>query len=163
VLGHRARFHASRFTPVDAGLIPLGLLAPVAGTPLDFTHPRAIGDRIGEEHEQLRFGLGYDHNLVIDHPAWPPSGPTLAAEVFEPTTGRVLETFTTEPGMQFYTGNFLDGSLSGKSGRAYGHRHGFCLETQHFPDSVNQSAFPTTILRPGRTLRSTTIYRFSAR
>jgi aldose 1-epimerase len=163
VLGHQARFHASRFTPVDAGLIPLGHLAPVAGTPLDFTRARAIGDRISDEHEQLRFGLGYDHNLVIDHPAWPPSEPTLAAEVFDPSTGRVLETLTTEPGMQFYTGNFLDGSLIGKSGRAYGHRHGFCLETQHFPDSVNQPAFPTTILRPGRTLRSTTIYRFSAR
>jgi len=163
VLGHVARFHASRFTPVDAGLIPLGRLAPVAGTPLDFTTPAPIGRRIDDAHEQLRFGIGYDHNLVIDHPAWPPAAPTLAGEVYDPGSGRVLETLTTEPGMQFYTGNFLDGSLVGKSGRAYGRRHGFCLETQHFPDSVNQPAFPSVILRPGATLRSTTVYRFSTR
>ena len=163
VMGHVARFNAKRFTPVDAGLIPLGHLTPVANTPLDFTAPTPIGRRINDVHEQLRFGLGYDHNLVIDHPAWPPAGPTLAAEVFDPGSGRVLETLTTEPGMQFYTGNFLDGSLVGKSGRAYGHRHGFCLETQHFPDSVNQPAFPPVILRPSDTLRSTTIYRFSTR
>ncbi|MFM8338176.1 MAG: galactose-1-epimerase, partial [Opitutaceae bacterium] len=162
-LGHVARFHAKHFTPVDAGLIPLGRVAPVAGTPLDFTTPAPIGRRIDDAHEQLRFGIGYDHNLVIDHPAWPPAAPTLAAEVFDPGSGRVLETLTTEPGMQFYTGNFLDGSLVGKSGRAYGHRHGFCLETQHYPDSVNQPTFPSVILRPGATLRSTTIYRFSTR
>ena len=163
VLGHRVRFHASRYTPVDAGLIPLGQLAPVAGTPLDFSKLTPIGARIEDAHEQLRFGSGYDHNLVVDHPNWPPQEPTLAAEVEDPGSGRVLETFTTEPGMQFYTGNFLDGSLTGKSGRAYGRRHGFCLETQHFPDSVNQPAFPSVILRPGVTLRSTTIYRLSAR
>lgn len=162
VLGHRARFHASRYTPVDAGLIPLGRLAPVAGTPLDFSEPTPIGAGIEDSHEQLRFGSGYDHNLVVDHPTWPPAAPTLAAEVHDPVSGRTLETFTTEPGMQFYTGNFLDGTLVGKSGRPYGRRHGFCLETQHFPDSVNQPAFPSVILRPGATLRSTTIYRLSA-
>jgi len=163
VLAHRARFHASRYTPVDAGLIPLGHLAPVAGTPLDFSIPTPIGHRIESAHEQLRFGSGYDHNLVIDHPIWPPAGPTLAAEVHDPASGRLLETLTTEPGMQFYTGNFLDGSLIGKSGRPYGRRHGFCLETQHFPDSVNQPAFPSVILRPGSTLRSVTLYRLSTR
>jgi aldose 1-epimerase len=163
VLGHLATFQARRYTPIDAGMIPLGPLAPVVGTPLDFTTPYSIGARINAPHEQLRLGLGYDHNFVIDVPPAGTRGPVSAATVHEPLSGRVLEVLTTEPGMQFYTGNFLDGTLTGKGGHLYGHRHGFCLETQHFPDSPNQPAFPSVILRPGETLRSTTVYRFSAR
>jgi aldose 1-epimerase len=162
VLGHVATFRARRYTPIDVGMIPLGGLAPVAGTPFDFTTPHAIGARLAAPHEQLQLGLGYDHNFVIDEPAAGTDGPVLAATVHEPRSGRVLEVLTTEPGMQFYTGNFLDGTLTGKGGHVYGYRHGFCLETQHFPDSPNQPAFPSTILRPGEILRSTTVYRFSA-
>lgn len=161
VLDHRVTLHASRYTPVNAGMIPTGQLAPVAGTPLDFLQPQAIGERIDAPHEQLRFGLGYDHNFVIDQPAGTAGAPVLAARVTDPRSGRVLEVLTTEPGVQFYTGNFLDGSLTGKSGKIYGRRHGFCLETQHFPDSPNQPAFPSVILRPGTVWRSTTLFRFS--
>jgi len=163
ILGHVLHLNASRYTPVNAGLIPLGHLAPVAGTPLDFTAPHPIGERIDEPHEQLQLGRGYDHNFVIDRGSAPPGEPVLAATVFEATSGRVLETLTTEPGVQLYTGNFLTGAFAAKRGHVYGHRHGFCLETQHFPDSPNQPAFPSVILRPGATLRSTTIYRFSTR
>jgi aldose 1-epimerase len=160
VLGHELELRAARYTPVNAGLIPTGELAPVRGTPLDFTTPHAIGARIGVKHEQLERGLGYDHNFVLADA--PRREPTLAARVSEPTTGRVLEVLTTEPGVQFYTGNFLDGTITGKAGKAYAKRDGFCLETQHFPDSVNQPKFPSTILRPGQTYRSATVYRFSA-
>lgn len=162
VLAHTAAFRAGRYTPVNAGMIPLGWIAPVAGTPFDFTTPHTLGERIEAPHEQLQFGCGYDHNFVIDRDTPPAGAPALAATVADPRSGRVLEMLTTEPGFQFYSGNFLDGSSVGKAGHVYGRRHGFCLETQHFPDSPNQPAFPSIILRPGATLRSTTIYRFSA-
>jgi aldose 1-epimerase len=157
ILDHSLTIHASRFTPVSAGLIPTGELRAVAGTALDFTKPNVIGARIGADDEQLRFAGGYDHNFVLDHAD---GDLTPAACVHEPVSGRVMEVLTTEPGMQFYTGNFLTGEHCGKSGSHYHYRHGFCLETQHFPDSPNQPGFPTTILRPGETRRSTTIYRF---
>ena len=181
ILGHELTLRARRYTPVNAGLIPTGEIAPVAGTPFDFTAPHTIGERIAGDHPQLGFGAGYDHNFVVDSfaesngDAAPPprssdtdrgegaAAPSLslAATVFEPESGRVLEVLTTEPGVQFYSGNFLDGTRIGKSGRAYARRTGFCLETQHFPDSMNQPAFPSIVLRPGQTLRSTTIFRFS--
>jgi len=160
ILGHELTLSASRCTPVNAGLIPTGSFASVAGTPLDFTQPHSIGTRIDADHEQLRFASGYDHNYIIDRTE---PGLALAAIVFEPNSGRVMETWTTEPGVQFYSGNFLDGKLTGKSGRLYPRRSGFCLETQHFPDSPNQPAFPNTILRPGNTYRSITIYKFRQR
>jgi aldose 1-epimerase len=150
--------HASRFTPVDAGLIPTGELRNVSGTPFDFTTPHAIGERIDSGDEQLHLGKGYDHNWVLDGGG---GSPRLAARVTEPGSGRVLEVLTTEPGLQLYTGNFLDGTIKGKGGKTYVHRGALCLETQHFPDSPNHAAFPSTTLRPGQTYRSTTVYRFS--
>lgn len=160
ILDHVMEIHGSHMTPVTAGLIPTGEIVPVAGTPFDFTEPHLIGGRIEAEDAQLKFGIGYDHNWVLDHRA---EKLALAARVYEPESGRMMEVFTTEPGVQFYTGNFLDGTLTGKSGRPYGHRSGLCLETQHYPDSPNQPGFPNTILRPGETLHSTTIYRFGVR
>lgn len=166
VLGHVVTLNATRYTPVNAGLIPTGQIAAVLGTPLDFTQPHSIGERIGEAHEQLRFAGGYDHNFVLENDgaaAVPHSRrPGLVATVLEPESGRRLDVLTTEPALQFYSGNFLDGSLAGKKGRVYPWRGGFCLETQHFPDSPNQPSFPSTILRPGEILRSTTVYRFGA-
>jgi len=158
ILNHLLSLNAHRFTPVTPDNIPTGKLRPVVGTPFDFLRPHSIGNRIDAENEQLRYGRGYDHNFVLDG-----GGANLewAATVSEPESGRVMEVLTTEPGMQFYTGNFLDGTLKGKSGRPYLRRSGFCLETQHFPDSPNQPDFPSTILRPGATYRSTTVYRFS--
>ncbi len=160
ILNHEVMIDADEFTPVDATLIPTGELQPVEGTPFDFTEPTAIGSRISETDEQLKRGGGYDHNWVLND-----SGPALhpAALVYEPTTGRTLEVSTTEPGVQFYVGNFLDGSNVGKGGKAYDYRTGFCLETQHFPDSPNQDAFPSTILEPGDTYESTTVYKFGVR
>lgn len=160
ILDHELMIHAGKYTPVDAGLIPTGELAPVAGTPFDFTTAKPIGRDIGQQHQQLEYGLGYDHNFVLEK-----SGDemSLAARVVEPTTGRVLEIHTTEPGIQFYCGNFLDGRLKGKSGKPYVYRGGFCLETQHYPDSPNQSNFPSTILRPGETYQTTTVFKFSAK
>jgi aldose 1-epimerase len=158
ILDHEMMIAASRFTPVTSGLIPTGELRRVSGTALDFTKPALIGARIEADEEQLRFGRGYDHNFVLDHAE---GEFALAARVVEPSTGRIMEVLTTEPGMQFYTGNFLTGEHSGKSGVPYHFRHGFCLETQHFPDSPNQPAFPNAILRPGETLKSRTVYRFS--
>ena len=158
VLEHVLTINAAHFTPVDATLIPTGVIAPVAGTPFDFTTPTAIGARIDLEDEQLENGGGYDHNFVLDRDG---AGLAHAARVEEPTTGRVLDVYTTEPGLQFYSGNFLDGSITGKSGWVYRHRYGFCLETQHFPDSPNQPAFPSTILRPGEEYRSRTVFVFS--
>lgn len=161
--GHFLTLHADHYTPVDAGLIPTGEIAPVAGTPMDFTTPRAIGERNNADHEQIRFGGGYDHNWVLNKTA---DEMSLAAEVYEPTTGRVMTVMTEEPGIQFYGGNFLemDGIVRvGKSGVTYQHRTGFCLETQHYPDSPNQPNFPSTILRPGETYDTTTIHQFSAR
>jgi aldose 1-epimerase len=160
ILGHELMIHADRFTPIDETLIPTGELRSVQGTPMDFTQLVAIGARIEQDDEQLIFGNGYDHNWVLNKPA---GSLALAARVHEPTTGRVLEVYTTEPGIQFYAGNFLDGSIRGKGGRVYERRYGFCLETQHFPDSPNQPGFPSTVLRPGEEYAHTTVYRFSAR
>ena len=160
ILGHEIEILADRFTPVDSLLIPTGELRGVSGTPVDFRTPTAIGARIAQEDEQLRFGKGYDHN-------WVPNGETgalrLVARVREPRSRRVMEVYTTEPGIQFYSGNFLDGTNVGKGGVPYRHRAGFCLETQHFPDSPNHPDFPSTVLRPGQEMRSTTIYHFSVR
>ncbi|MEY5027473.1 MAG: Aldose 1-epimerase precursor [Verrucomicrobiota bacterium] len=160
ILGHRLRLVASRFTPVNAGLIPTGELRSVKNTPLDFTQFETIGARVGAQEEQLRLGGGYDHNWVLDSQD---GRLALAAEVEEPVSGRRMEVYTTEPGIQFYCGNFLDGKIVGKSGRPYPQRSGFCLETQHYPDSPNQAAFPTCILRPGTVLTSRTHFRFSAK
>jgi aldose 1-epimerase len=159
VLGHILQLNASRFTPVDQNLIPTGELRPVKSTPLDFTQPTGIGARIDADYEQIRLGHGYDHNFVIDRKD---SDPVLAVRVTEATSGRVLEVYTTEPGVQLYTGNFLDGTITGKGGHVYKLRFGLCLETQHFPDSPNHPDFPTTILRPGQTYHSRTIYKMSA-
>jgi aldose 1-epimerase len=160
VLNHRLTLNASRYTPVDETLIPTGELAPVEGTPFDFRTPHAIGDRIDADDPQIGFGGGYDHNFVLDRNGAGDDALVLAARVEEPMSGRVMEIRTTEPGVQFYSGNFLDGTLTGKEGRVYGHRNGFCLETQHFPDSPNQPAFPSTILRPGQEYRSRTVFAF---
>ena len=160
ILSHLVTLNATHYTPVNPGLIPTGEIAPVEGTPFDFTTPHPIGNRIDADNEQIRFGGGYDHNWVLDNQD---GDLALAATAFEPVSGRVMEVWTTEPGVQFYCGNFLDGSLIGKSGRPYQRRTGFCLETQHYPDSVNQPNFPATILRPGEKYQSTTLFRFKTR
>jgi aldose 1-epimerase len=160
ILGHILTLNADRFTPVDSGLIPTGELRAVNGTPFDFRKPTAIGVRIEQTDEQLKLGKGYDHNWVLNRNGRRLS---LAARVEEPSTGRVLEVSTTEPGIQFYTGNFLDGTAKGKGGKAYGLRSGFCLETQHFPDSPNKPEFPSTVLKPGEKFHSTTVFKFSVR
>jgi aldose 1-epimerase len=160
ILGHELMIDADKFTPVDKTLIPTGELKDVAGTPFDFKELTPIGKRVNTENEQLKYGGGYDHNFVLNRTG---SGMQLAARVYEPTTGRTLEVETTEPGIQFYCGNFLDGSNVGKGGKAYAKRTGFCLETQHFPDSPNQPGFPSTILEPGEKYATSTIYRFSVR
>ncbi len=157
ILNHQLEIFAERFTPIDKGSIPNGELRSVEDTSMDFRQPHTIGERINNHDEQLKFGRGYDHNWVLNRIS---RSLTLAAKVYEPTSRRVMEVWTTEPGMQFYSGNFLDGSLAGKDGRVYKHRHGFCLETQHFPDSPNKPDFPSTILRPGETYRTETVYRF---
>ena len=156
ILGHVLTVRAGRMTAIDPTLIPTGIV-PVDGTPFDFRTPMRIGDRIDADHPQIANGQGYDHNFVLDSGG---GALALAARVEEPTSGRVLEVSTTEPGMQFYSGNFLDGTLTGKTGQPYQRRTGFALETQHFPDSPNQPAFPNTILRPGETYRSKTVYAF---
>jgi len=152
--------NADRYTPVDDTLIPTGELAPVEGTPFDFRKSTAIGARINQDHPQLEHGLGYDHNWVLNRQG---SGLQLAARVHEPKTGRTLEISTTEPGIQFYAGNFLDGKLTGKEQAVYRHRTGFCLETQHFPDSPNKPQFPSTILEPGAEYRSRTVFTFGTK
>lgn len=157
ILGHRLRLNADHFTPVDANLIPTGELRPVAGTPFDFRKPAVIGARIDQNDEQLKLGHGFDHNWALNRNG---EGLSLAARVEESDGGRVLEVLTTVPGIQFYTGNFLDGTIRGKGGRIYGRRSGLCLETQHFLDSPNQPAFPSTELKSGQTFRSTTVFRF---
>lgn len=162
ILDHRLRIYADHFTPVDKTLIPTGIIAPVAGTPLDFTAEKSIGRDIDQENQQLQFGSGYDHNFVLNKQGKPGSM-TLAATVYEPNSGRFMEVLTEEPALQFYSGNFLDGRLTGKSGRPYGRRSGFCLETQHYPDSPNQPQFSSTILRPGETYNTRTMYRFSVK
>ena len=159
ILGHELMINADNYTPVDATLIPTGKITPVKGTPFDFTSPKPIGRDIKQKNEQLDFGGGYDHNFVLNKT----DDMILAATVYEPTSGRFMEVLTREPGIQFYCGNFLDGRLRGKAGRPYVHRGGFCLETQHHPDSPNQADFPSTILRPGKTYKTKTIYRFSCK
>jgi aldose 1-epimerase len=157
VLEHELTLYASRFTPVDSTSIPTGELAPVAGTPFDFLAPHPIGERIAAADPQLRQGNGYNHNFVLDRNG---DGMMRAARVREPTTGRTLEVFTTEPGIQFFTGNSLDGTAIGKGGRAYHRHYGFCLETQHFPDTPNRPSFPSTLLRPGQVYKTRTVFRF---
>src|SRR5215469_2389485 len=162
ILDHEILINADRFTPVDKNLIPTGELRPVKGTPFDFTTSTKIGARIEDNYEQLGLGHGYDHNFVLnDKPRQ--NDLVLAARVHEPTTGRTLEVWTTQPGVQFYTGNFLDGSVTGKEGHVYKRRYGFCLETQHFPDSPNHPDFPNTILRPGEKFHQTAVFKFSAK
>ncbi len=157
ILGHELTIHASRYTPVDATLIPTGELAPVQGTPFDFRTATAIGARIGADNVQLKNGGGYDHNWVLDR-----KGSSLqpAALLVDPTSGRTIDVATTEPGLQFYSGNFLDGSIIGKGGRVYGRRTGLCLETQHYPDSPNHQNFPSAVLQPGQTYSSQTVFTF---
>jgi aldose 1-epimerase len=159
VLAHELQLNADSFTPVDQNLIPTGEMKPVKGTPMDFTHPTAIGARINDQYEQLIIAHGYDHNFVINRKN---DKLQFAARVRDPKSGRVLEVYTTQPGIQLYTGNFLDGTVVGKHGHAYKQRAAFCLETQHYPDSPNHANFPSTILRPGQVFHSQTVFKFSA-
>src|SRR5512146_22177 len=161
ILGHGLALHARHFTPVNADLIPTGEIRSVQGTPLDFTRMVTIGSRISADDQQLKLAGGYDHNWIPNREG--DRRLVLAAEVHEPGCGRVLQVLTSQPGVQFYSGNFLDGTILGKQGKVYQRRYGFCLETQHYPDSPNHPTFPTTTLKKGATLHSTTIYRFSAR
>ncbi len=158
ILDHKISINGDRFTPVDENLIPTGELRAVAGTPMDLREPVAIRSRIDSQDEQLHFAGGYDHNWVLNRAS---DELQIAATVRDQTSGRVMDVLTTEPGVQFYTANFLDGSLIGKAGARYGRRCALCLETQHFPDSPNKPDFPSTVLRPGETYQSTTAYRFS--
>jgi aldose 1-epimerase len=157
ILAHELQIDADRYAPVDETLIPTGELVDVTGTPFDFRTPTAIGARIDASDVQITRGRGYDHNYVLRRTG---DGLQRAARVVDPSSGRMLEIATTEPGIQFYSGNFLDGSITGKAGRAYQHRYGFCLETQHYPDTPNQPAFPSTVLRPGEEYSTTTVFRF---
>jgi len=158
ILDEVMQINADQYTPVDAGLIPVGGAQPVEGTPFDFRKPTAIGERINQANEQLKFGGGYDHNWILRGKN---GEMKVAARVYDPKTGRVLTESTTEPGVQFYSGNSLTGTNVGKTGVVYGKYAGFCLETQHYPDSPNQPAFPSTLLKPGETMRSETVYAFS--
>jgi aldose 1-epimerase len=160
IYDHLLQLNADRYTPVDEGGIPTGAIDAVAGTPLDFTSPTPIGKRIRAGFLQIVHGKGYDHNFVLNQPTPDDTSLILAARVREPGSGRAMEVFTTEPGIQFYTGNFLDGSLVGTGGNIYRQSDGFSLETQHFPDSPNHQGFPSTVLRPGQEFTSTTVYRF---
>jgi len=157
ILDHILTLKASSFTPIDSTLIPTGEIRPVEGTPFDFRTPHAIGERIGQNYDQLIFGKGYDHNFVLDN------AEEVDAMVYDPSTGRVLEVITDEPGMQFYSGNFLDATQKGRGGKIYKYRSGFCLETQHYPDSPNQASFPSVLLTPDEPFTSSTIYRFSVK
>ena len=157
ILDHELTIHASRYTPVDATLIPTGDLAPVQGTPFDFQKATTIGAHISADNVQLKNGGGYDHNWVLDRAG---TGLQPAARLLDPKSGRTLDVATTEPGLQFYSGNFLDGTITGKGGHVYKHRSGLCLETQHYPDSPNHPMFPSTILQPGQTYSSTTVFTF---
>lgn len=161
ILSHELYINADKFTPVDSSSIPIGVVQRVHNTPLDFTRARVIGERIEAENEQLKFGNGYDHNFVLKKEK--EGELTLAATAYEKISGRFLKVFTTEPGIQLYTANYLDGSLKGKSGVNYQKRSAFCLETQHFPDSPNQPSFPSTLLRPGQAYISRTVYQFLVR
>ena len=160
ILDHQLTIGADRYTPVDATLIPTGELAPVQGTPFDFRKPTAIGARINEQNPQLKNGNGYDHNWVLNRTG---TGLQHAVRLSDPKSGRTLDISTTEPGVQFYTGNFLDGTIKGKGGHVYGFRTGLCLETQHYPDSPNQKNFPSTILQPGKVYDTKTVFAFSAK
>jgi aldose 1-epimerase len=160
ILNHELALHASRFTPVDAGLIPTGELKPVESTPFDFREPTSVGARINANDEQLYLAHGYDHNWVLDRKG---SGLEEAAELYDPESGRVLKVLTDQPGIQFYSGNFLDGSIKGKSGTPYNLHAALCLETQHFPDSPNHPDFPTTELKPGERYHTVTVFSFSTR
>ncbi len=160
ILSHEVYINADRFTPVDSTLIPTGELKPVQGTPFDFRTTTPIGARIEQNDEQLTFGKGYDHNWVVNSP---PGRLGLQARVYEPGSGRVMEVWSDQPGLQFYSGNFLDGTLTGKGGWTYQRRSAFCMEPQHYPDSPNHPSFPTTELKPGQTYHNTIIYRFSVR
>jgi aldose 1-epimerase len=160
ILDHEILINADKFTPVDKNLIPTGELRAVKDTPFDFTTSTKIGSRIEDKYEQMVLGHGYDHNFVLNRKG---PGLSLAARVYEPTTGRTLEVTTTQPAVQFYTGNFLDGTVTGKQGHVYKRRFGFCLETQHYPDSPNHPDFPTTILKPGEKFHQTTVFKFSAK
>ena len=158
ILEHEVMLNANHFTPIDESSIPTGVILDVAGTPLDFRQRKAIGLDIESEDRQMTFGSGYDHNFVINHSE--PGSVSLAAEVYSPNSGRVMKVYTDQPGVQFYTGNFLNGTLVGKEGAVYGRRSAFCLETQHFPDSPNKPTFPSTILQPGDQFASRTIFEF---
>lgn len=160
ILGHEVYINADKTTPVDSTLITTGEFADVAGTPFDFRKPTAIGARINDPDPVLQYGPGYDHNWVINKPAGQFG---LQARVYEPTTGRVMEVLSDEPGLQFYAGNFLDGTITGKDGKVYQKRTGFCMEPQHYPDSPNKANFPSVVLRPGQTFKNTIIYKFSAK
>jgi aldose 1-epimerase len=160
ILDHEVMINADHFTPVNEKLIPTGEIRNVKGTPMDFTKSIRIGERIDQADQQLQYAGGYDHNWVLNREK---EGIILAARVVEPVTGRILEVYTTEPGIQFYTGNFLDGTIKGKNDQVYYKRYGFCLETQHYPDSPNQPNFPSTILKPGEKYSSTTIYQFDVK
>ncbi len=162
ILSHQLMINADNFTPIDKGLIPTGEIKPVKGTNFDFTKPTAIGERVNNKSEQLVFGKGYDHNFVLNKNG-KEGKMTLAASVFDPKSGRVMDVFTEEPGVQFYSGNFLDGTNVGKDGTVYNQRNAFCLETQHYPDSPNKPNFPTVILNPGEEYSTKTIYKFSAK
>lgn len=157
ILDHVLTLKASAFTPVDSFMIPKGIIHPVAGTPFDFTTPHTIGERIGEDCPQLILGKGYDHNYILDNKE------DVDVILYEPVSGRMLEVITDQPGMQLYTGNFLDGTKTGHGGKQFKYRSGLCLESGHYPDSPNHPDFPTTILNPGETFKSTTIYRFSVK
>jgi aldose 1-epimerase len=160
ILSHELMINAEKFTPIDSGLIPTGELKDVGGTPFDFTKATPIGSRINADDQQIKYGKGYDHNFVLNRKG---KGLSLAARAEEKTTGRVMEVLTTEPGVQFYSGNFLDGTNIGKGGIPYNFRYGFCLETQHFPDSPNKPEFPSTVLKPGKTYSTSTVYKFSVK
>jgi aldose 1-epimerase len=161
ILGHVLTINADGITPVDSTLIPTGEIMPVQGTPFDFRTPHAIGERVDQrQNTQIRYGNGYDHNWVLNRGGAAADALVLAARVVEPSSGRTMEISTTEPGLQFYSGNFLDGSNIGKGGVVYHFRYGLALETQHFPDSPNHSNFPSTILRPGQQFHSRTVFKF---
>ncbi len=160
ILNHILVINAGKSTPVDSSMIPTGEVVDIQGSALDFTSPHAIGERIDANNQQLIYGAGYDFNYIINKPE---GELAFAASAYEPSSGRYMEVFTTEPGVQLYTGNYLDGTEIGKKGKPYTKRTGFCLETQHFPDSPNKPEFPSTLLKPGETLHSTTIYKFSVK
>ncbi len=159
ILDHQLTINADKFTPVNENLIPTGELKSVEGTPFDFRKPTAIGARIDSTDQQMQYGKGYDHNFVLNRSG---SGPSLAARVTDPQSGRTMEVHTTQPGAQFYTANHLEGEIKGKAGAIYRFRSAYCFETQHYPDSPNQPSFPTTVLKPGETYRQSTMFRFSA-